>query len=449
MNNVQAVLIFALLVAVFRVTFFHLSLPGPEGAQPAALPTTPAYSRDTRQAKQPEEDKHQFDRHSSRVSLPAADSSPLPGCEGNCPCVRRDRGGALSCPCWTHCIYTAPPSPSPSPKSGAELIEEMKEIINPRLGDPLPKAEESEREGTEEEDGMEVETDDRSAVNPKLARRLKKGQFGFAAKGIDGPYGDRSEGAIEAFTLLAGDNTNPDGTTQFTSSSGTITRTHFEPEIIASLPATDYPVTGEKVFRSCALVGNSGTLLGSKHGPSIDGHDAVMRINYAPIKGFEADVGSKTTFDFSNRENARRILKNGNVGWRDSTILFFEVSSPTNRRQMFVPLVKKFPQKRIHFIHPSFINRAMGLWFDMKKELEERRHTSFHDKPMSGFMAVLFMMQECRQLDLYGFEAYTKKRADSPYHYFDKVEGVTTVHSFDMAIDIYRMLGEVYPLSIK
>ena len=41
----------------------------------------------------------------------------------------------------------------------------------------------------------------------------------------------------------------------------------------------------------------------------IDEHDAVLRINYAPYLGFEADVGSKTTFDFSNRENARRMLK--------------------------------------------------------------------------------------------------------------------------------------------
>jgi hypothetical protein len=53
------------------------------------------------------------------------------------------------------------------------------------------------------------------------------------------------------------------------------------------------------------------------------------------------------------------------------------------------------------------------------------------------------------KVDLYGFEAYTKKRANSPYHYFDEVQGVVTVHSFDMAIDIYRLLGEVYPLSIK
>jgi hypothetical protein len=55
----------------------------------------------------------------------------------------------------------------------------------------------------------------------------------------------------------------------------------------------------------------------------------------------------------------------------------------------------------------------------------------------------------CEEVDVYGFEAYTSKRATSPYHYFDGVQGVTTVHSFDMAIDIYKLLGEVYPLNLK
>jgi hypothetical protein len=181
----------------------------------------------------------------------------------------------------------------------------------------------------------------------------------------------------------------------------------------------------------------------------IDDHDAVLRINYAPYVGFEvrilkfrdpgstpietlagywtkpfwnpdwillqADVGSKTTFDFSNRENARRMLKShvrcapaqplcmrvrsmrlsvghrccacllqrrgraasGSSGrwhntrtdafqsrtelwswavgravlvrvqmnWRESTVVFFEVSSPTNRKQVWVRPSRTFHQE--------------------------------------------------------------------------------------------------------
>jgi hypothetical protein len=43
-------------------------------------------------------------------------------------------------------------------------------------------------------------------------------------------------------------------------------------------------------FKSCAIVGNSGGLLGSKYGEAIDGHDAVWRINYAPSKSISVCV---------------------------------------------------------------------------------------------------------------------------------------------------------------
>ncbi|KAG2461019.1 SIA7A sialyltransferase, partial [Polypterus senegalus] len=46
----------------------------------------------------------------------------------------------------------------------------------------------------------------------------------------------------------------------------------------------------------CAAVGNGGILNGSRKGQEIDSHDYVFRVNGAIIKGFETDVGSKTSF---------------------------------------------------------------------------------------------------------------------------------------------------------
>jgi hypothetical protein len=44
-------------------------------------------------------------------------------------------------------------------------------------------------------------------------------------------------------------------------------------------------------------------------GIEIDGHEAVIRINYAPIARFEKHVGSRTTYDLVNKENAGKLIK--------------------------------------------------------------------------------------------------------------------------------------------
>lgn len=46
----------------------------------------------------------------------------------------------------------------------------------------------------------------------------------------------------------------------------------------------------------CAIVGNSGNILGRGFGSSIDDHDIVFRMNDAPTKSYERDVGLKDTF---------------------------------------------------------------------------------------------------------------------------------------------------------
>ncbi|KAK6478376.1 alpha-N-acetylgalactosaminide alpha-2,6-sialyltransferase 1-like [Huso huso] len=46
----------------------------------------------------------------------------------------------------------------------------------------------------------------------------------------------------------------------------------------------------------CAAVGNGGILNGSRKGAEIDSHDYIFRVNGAVIKGFEDDVGVRTSF---------------------------------------------------------------------------------------------------------------------------------------------------------
>uniref|UniRef100_UPI0037E95D6D CMP-N-acetylneuraminate-beta-galactosamide- alpha-2,3-sialyltransferase 1-like n=1 Tax=Semicossyphus pulcher TaxID=241346 RepID=UPI0037E95D6D len=56
--------------------------------------------------------------------------------------------------------------------------------------------------------------------------------------------------------------------------------------------------------RTCAVVGNSGNLKGSYYGPLIDFHDVVIRMNRGRTKGYEKDVGTKTTHHVMYPESA-------------------------------------------------------------------------------------------------------------------------------------------------
>uniref|UniRef100_A0A146MM24 beta-galactoside alpha-2,3-sialyltransferase n=1 Tax=Fundulus heteroclitus TaxID=8078 RepID=A0A146MM24_FUNHE len=56
--------------------------------------------------------------------------------------------------------------------------------------------------------------------------------------------------------------------------------------------------------RKCAVVGNSGNLQGSGHGRLIDSHSFIIRMNKAVTRGFERDVGNRTTHHFMYPESA-------------------------------------------------------------------------------------------------------------------------------------------------
>ncbi|XP_016807977.2 CMP-N-acetylneuraminate-beta-1,4-galactoside alpha-2,3-sialyltransferase isoform X12 [Pan troglodytes] len=56
--------------------------------------------------------------------------------------------------------------------------------------------------------------------------------------------------------------------------------------------------------RRCIIVGNGGVLANKSLGSRIDNYDIVVRLNSAPVKGFEKDVGSKTTLRITYPEGA-------------------------------------------------------------------------------------------------------------------------------------------------
>jgi len=87
-----------------------------------------------------------------------------------------------------------------------------------------------------------------------------------------------------------------------------LSRYTFHPAVLPFLPKED----ASWKFNTCAIVSNSGSLLENEYGAEIDSRDAVFRINYPPIEGFEKHVGSKSTFEITNmlrRQSTTRSLR--------------------------------------------------------------------------------------------------------------------------------------------
>jgi len=101
------------------------------------------------------------------------------------------------------------------------------------------------------------------------------------------------------------------------------------------------------------------------------------------------------------------------------------------------------PEKDIWMISPEMIYAFRFVWHELKKVVEAKRPgAAFNDKPMTGFTTTMLAVQLCDEINLYGFQPYTGKRGER-YHYFDKVVGLTKVHSFDLAIDIFELLADI------
>ena len=68
---------------------------------------------------------------------------------------------------------------------------------------------------------------------------------------------------------------------------------------------------------------------------------------------------------------------------------------------------------------------------------------------------VLFALQMCREIDLYGFSNYNRHESDGArkgkthYHYFDSVPGTTKVHSFDLSLEVFKLMNLVHTVRVK
>uniref|UniRef100_G1QQ18 alpha-N-acetylgalactosaminide alpha-2,6-sialyltransferase n=1 Tax=Nomascus leucogenys TaxID=61853 RepID=G1QQ18_NOMLE len=190
----------------------------------------------------------------------------------------------------------------------------------------------------------------------------------------------------------------------------------------------------------CAVVGNGGILNGSRQGPNIDAHDYVFRLNGAVIKGFERDVGTKTSF-YGFTVNT---MKNSLVSYRN--LGFTSVPQGQGLQYIFIPsdirdyvmlrsaiLGVPVPEgldkgdrphtyfgpeasaSKFKLLHPDFISYLTERF--LKSKLI---NTNFGDlyMPSTGALMLLTALHTCDQVSAYGF--ITSNYWKFSDHYFER-----------------------------
>ncbi|XP_036971036.1 ST3 beta-galactoside alpha-2,3-sialyltransferase 3a isoform X3 [Acanthopagrus latus] len=151
------------------------------------------------------------------------------------------------------------------------------------------------------------------------------------------------------------------------------------------LSATKNYGLGEEVdslnCKTCIIVGNGGILANKSLGQKIDEIDVVVRLNEAPVKGFEKDVGSKTTMRITYPEGA------------------IQKTDRYERQSLFV--LSAFKALDFKWLRHMVFNQRLNI-------------------PTLGAVAITMALHNCDEVAVAGF-GYNMSTPHAPLHYYEKI----------------------------
>jgi hypothetical protein len=200
--------------------------------------------------------------------------------------------------------------------------------------------------------------------------------------------------------------------------------------ILSSFSINDvFPSNGNNEKPICAMVSNSGALIGSHLGQDIDSHDIVLRFNNAPTIDYIEDVGNKTTIRILNSQLILNdsfnvpfsdLYKNiVNLVW-DASDYDLDLIKWIDKRKSFFEAHKKLkklvPNETFDILHPEVIWKSWDL-------LQSTTYTSMpKNPPSSGFLGIVTLLQICSKLHIY--EYIPSMRLNDKCHYYDNQNNI-------------------------
>ncbi|XP_078124463.1 CMP-N-acetylneuraminate-beta-galactosamide-alpha-2,3-sialyltransferase 1-like [Sander vitreus] len=165
-------------------------------------------------------------------------------------------------------------------------------------------------------------------------------------------------------------------------------------------PSPDVLESSPDRCRTCAVVGNSGNMRRSHYGPLIDFHDVIIRMNAGHTKGYEADVGTRTTHRVMYPESSVDLDNTTHLVLAPFKIMDLEwltkALTTGFKGRSYAPVKSKIKSNMdlVMVLNPAFMRYVHDMWLEKKGSY-----------PSTGFLALILALHMCDEVSVFGYGA--------------------------------------------
>ncbi|CAL8318234.1 unnamed protein product [Lota lota] len=180
---------------------------------------------------------------------------------------------------------------------------------------------------------------------------------------------------------------------------------------------------------ACALVSSSGQMLGAGIGGEIDSTACVFRMNMAPTRGYEKDVGNRTTVRVVSHTSVPLLLRDQNYLLRSSLGTTYVFWGPERHMRqdgkgrvfnILLKIAREYTGVGIYAVTKERIQYCDQV-FENQTGKNRMKTGSFLS---TGFFTMILAMDMCESIHVYGMvdKNYCSRASNSvvPYHYFER-----------------------------
>ncbi|CAB1316696.1 unnamed protein product, partial [Coregonus sp. 'balchen'] len=190
----------------------------------------------------------------------------------------------------------------------------------------------------------------------------------------------------------------------------------FLVKALSAIASYDMP---ETIKKTCMVVGNGFAIKNTSLGSAINKYDIVIRLNDAPVRGYETDVGNKTTMRLFYPESASY---NPSIHNDPDTLMVLVPFKQQDVRWLKEIL---YNEKRIwlgktsniRILDPYFLQQTASRLLHLPLNTPPKTN-QIPAHPTTGILAIYVALNYCDVVHITGFGYPESKYLKHPIHYY-------------------------------